>query len=81
MKTTGTTITALVASVTPALAAGGGGTEGISLLTALFLGFGALVIVFQLIPGLVLFAAMLKGLFSPAEEPAVAIAEAGEDEP
>jgi len=35
----------------------------------LFLGFGALIIVFQFVPSMILFGSMLKGLFSsPAKE-------------
>ncbi len=49
--------------VAPALAADGGFVKGTSILVILFLGFAALIIVFQFIPGLVLFVSMLKGLF------------------
>ncbi len=45
------------------LAASGGKTEGSSILIILFLTFGALIIVFQLIPGVILFVSMIKGLF------------------
>lgn len=45
------------------LAAGGQETMGISLLVILFLGFGALIVLFQLIPSFVLFCSMFKGLF------------------
>jgi hypothetical protein len=53
-----------LASVAPALAADGGEVKGSTLLLILFLGFAALIIVFQFIPGLVLFVTMLKGLFT-----------------
>jgi hypothetical protein len=49
-------------SASPAYAASEPGDVG--LLAWLFLGIGALVIVFQLIPGLILYGSMLKGLFS-----------------
>jgi len=55
-----------LASVAPALAATGSEAKGSTFLLILFLGFAALIIVFQFIPGLVLFATMLKGLFTPA---------------
>ena len=62
-----------LASVAPALAANGSEAKGSTFLIILFLGFAALIIVFQFIPGLVLFATMLKGLFTrapkKAEEP------------
>jgi hypothetical protein len=44
-------------------AAGSAGT-GMDFVTFLFLGFIALIAVFQLVPALVLFFSMLKGLFS-----------------
>ena len=56
----------ILASVAPALAANGSEGKGSTFLLILFLGFAALIIVFQFIPGLVLFATMLKGLFSRA---------------
>jgi len=51
-------------SVAPALAANGSEVNGSSFLLILFLGFVALIIVFQFIPGLVLFASILRGLFT-----------------
>jgi hypothetical protein len=53
-----------LASVAPALAADGREVKGSSFLIILFLGFAALIIVFQFIPGLVLFVTMLKSLFT-----------------
>jgi hypothetical protein len=58
--------------VTPALAADGGVAKGSSLLLILFLGFGALIVVFQFIPGMMLFFSMLKGLFTVAPKRAPA---------
>ncbi len=63
MKRTMTTLGALMAMATPAIAAGGMETEGTSMFTILFVGFGALIVVGQLIPGIVLFGGMVKGLF------------------
>jgi hypothetical protein len=37
----------------------------------LFLGFAALIVVFQLVPSVILLGAMLKGLFSTKESPTV----------
>ncbi len=42
----------------------GTGGEESGWLWMLFLGFGALIIVFQLVPSMILFGSMLKGLFS-----------------
>jgi hypothetical protein len=63
MKRTMTTLGALMAMATPAMAVGATETEGISLITILLVGFGALILVGQLIPGIVLLSGMLKGLF------------------
>ena len=38
-----------------------------SILTMLFLGLCALIVVFQLVPSVILFIGMVKGLFAPAE--------------
>jgi hypothetical protein len=65
MKHTMTTLGALMAMATPAMA-GGMETEGTSLVTILLVGFGALIVVAQLIPALVLFGGMVKGLFRAA---------------
>lgn len=49
-------------------------------LWTLFIGFGALIIVFQLVPAAVLFGSMLKGLFS-ATTKKTAMAAADKHEP
>jgi hypothetical protein len=64
MRTLMRTIIVTLASVAPALAAEGSLVKGSSILIILFLGFASLIIVFQFIPGLVLFVSMLKGLFT-----------------
>jgi hypothetical protein len=56
----------IMVTATPALASSDPETTGGSLLVFLFLGFGALIVVFQLIPSLILFGSMLKGLFGGA---------------
>jgi hypothetical protein len=62
------TVILTLASVAQAFAATGSEVKGISFLLILFLGFAALIIVFQFIPGLVLFITMLKGLFTRASK-------------
>jgi len=64
------TVIVILASATTALAADGSVVKGSAFLIILFLGFAALIIVFQFIPGLVLFATMLKSLFSRAPKKA-----------
>ena len=63
MKLIITVLTAIMVKATPVLASSGQESVGTSLLVLLFLGFGALIVVCQLIPSLVLFCSMLKGLF------------------
>ncbi len=72
MKGTTTAVTMLMPLVlcTTALAANGAESEGLSLLTLLFIGFFALIVVMQLIPGLSLLVSMLAGIFSSGEEKA-----------
>ena len=50
--------------VTPVIAAAAPADEGGSLLLTLFIGFFALIVVFQLVPACLLFVGILKGLFS-----------------
>ena len=74
MKTIFRTAAVTLAWTVPVLAANGSEADESGLLAILFLGFGALVLVFQLIPGLVLFGTMLKELFTPAPRKAPATA-------
>jgi hypothetical protein len=55
---------ALAVGVTSAYAANGSESEGMGLMTMLFLGFLAVIIVFQSIPAVLLFFSMLRGLFN-----------------
>lgn len=66
MKTTITTLATTLATATAALAATTADAGGMGLLTWLFLGFGALVVVLQCVPAAVLFAAMLRSVFPAA---------------
>jgi hypothetical protein len=75
-------IVVTLALIPPAMAAGDPGSEESSLLVTLFLSFGAMIIVFQLIPSLILFCSMLKGLFTkPAKEVSLPAGGNGEDQP
>jgi hypothetical protein len=64
MRTLMRTVILILASVATPLAADGSVVKGSSILIILFLGFAALIIVFQFIPGLVLFTTLLKSLFT-----------------
>jgi hypothetical protein len=57
-------LTAIMLMTIPALASSDMETAGTSVLVLLFLGFGALIVACQLVPSLILFCSMLKGLFS-----------------
>ena len=58
----------IMVKATTVLAASGQEKLEVSLLTIIFLVFGAIIIVGQLVPCLMLFFSMLKGLFDHAEK-------------
>jgi hypothetical protein len=66
MKVICAAVLSMLITGTQSMASGGAGGEGLGILAILFMGFGAIIIVLQLIPALVLLAGMLKALFSPA---------------
>jgi len=69
MKTIIATVLSLLITATKVLANGKTGNgEGLGLLATFFIAFGILVILFQLLPGLMLFGGMIKGLFSSVEK-------------
>jgi hypothetical protein len=63
MKRTTITVLALLAAVTPALASGGTEPAGTGLFVSLLMAFGLLIVLFQLVPGAVLFCSIIKTLF------------------
>jgi hypothetical protein len=72
----------LLGSSTTALAAGSAETGGLSWMVILFLVFGGLILVFQLIPGFLLFLSMLKGFFSASSKDTVpAVGSKGDGKP
>jgi hypothetical protein len=75
MKTALRTILAILGGTASAFASGDVTLENGGLLTTLFLGFGVCIFVFQLVPAAVLFAAMIKGLFSAGPEKATVTTE------
>lgn len=66
MKTMMTIAATVAATVQPLAASNGTEAAGTSLFTIIFLVFGALIVVCQLVPGLLLFCSMVKGLFGVA---------------
>jgi hypothetical protein len=58
------TLIALITFSSTAFAAGHSGAGEGSLLLSLFIGFFALIVVFQLVPAVILFVGMVKGLAS-----------------
>ena len=75
MKTTLRTLIATLIWIPSALAANEASSEGSGFLITLFLGFGALILVFQLAPALVLFGSMIKGLLTRTAKESVVNAE------
>lgn len=72
MKTIYAITLALVITGTQAVASGGGiSGNGVNLLATLLIAFGALIVVFQFVPGIMLFIGMLKGLYSSTEKKTV----------
>ena len=68
MRVLKSTIIAMVITATEALAYGGGANgEGPSLLMILFMGFGAVIIVCQIFPAVMLFCGIVKGLMQAAK--------------
>jgi hypothetical protein len=57
-------LTCVAFAVSPVIAAAAPAKEGGSLLLTLFIGFFALIVVFQLVPACLLFVGILKGLFT-----------------
>ena len=69
MKTAYVTILALAMTASYAFAGGASlASEGFSFLTIFFIGFVALVVVFQLVPAVTLLFGMVKALLSKGEE-------------
>ena len=81
MKRSIVNVIAMILVIAAAAFADDGASEQGGWLWALFIGFGALIIVFQLIPATVLFGSMLKGLFSAtAKKAALAPADKNEQQ-
>lgn len=68
MKTFLKLTTALLMAASYAHASSGASADEGSFLVTLFLAFGAIIIVFQLIPGLLLFSSMVRALFPSSEK-------------
>lgn len=69
MRTVSATLLSLIITATRAMAAGGGTeSEGLGLLATFFIAFGILIVLFQFIPGIMMFVGMLKGIFSADDE-------------
>ena len=64
MKTMKLLATMLISSTSAVYAATSAQSVGAGILSYLFLGFFALIIVSQLVPAVILFAGMMKGLFA-----------------
>jgi len=63
MKTISTIGLLLLVSISYTLASGWTEIEGLGPMTAFFIAFGVLIVLFQFVPGLMLFAEMLRKVF------------------
>jgi len=77
MKTTTRILIATMVALFPVYAVAGE-TSGSGILMTAFIGFLALIIAFQLIPALMLFFAMLKGVFAAVTSKPVGLGMDGE---
>lgn len=68
MKTMRVLFSMMAGSATAVYAAAGSQSEGTGILTYFFIGFFALVIVSQLIPALIMFVGLVRGLFARPEK-------------
>jgi hypothetical protein len=68
MKTLRMMVTMMAGSASAAFAASGVQSQETGILVYFFIGFFALIIVSQLVPALILFIGMVKGVFSPSEK-------------
>ena len=71
MKTMKLLALTMISSTSAAYAATSAPNEGAGILTYLFLGFFALIIVTQLVPAVILFCGIVKGLFVREEKTSV----------
>ncbi|SDZ75177.1 hypothetical protein SAMN05660420_00122 [Desulfuromusa kysingii] len=68
MRNSVMTLVCVLFAVSSSVAATAPAEEGGSLLLMLFIGFFALIVVFQLVPACLLFVGMLKGLFARKQD-------------
>ncbi len=68
MKTMKLLAAMIVSSTSVVYAAASAQSEGAGILTYFFIGFFALIIVSQLVPAMILFVGMVKGLFAGQEK-------------
>ena len=73
MKTLRMFISIVAGSASAAYAATGVQGEGAGILTYFFIGFFALIIVSQLVPAMILFFGLVKGMFSLPEKTSVKV--------
>jgi hypothetical protein len=71
MKTMRLFVTLMMGSASAAFAAAESQGEGMGILIYMFVGFFALIIVAQLVPAIILFSSMIKGLFRAPKKSSV----------
>jgi len=73
MKTLRMLMTMVVGSASAAYAAAGTHNDGAGILAYAFIGFFALIVVSQLVPAMILFFGMIKGVFAGKEKTSVSV--------
>lgn len=69
MKTVYSIVLSFVITGAQALASGGAGEGGeLGFLSMFFIAFAVLIVIFQFVPGFLLFFGMIRGLFSSADK-------------
>lgn len=73
------TLALSLCSASSAFAASGAENDDTGLFFWLFIGFAAMIIAFQFLPGIMMFLGMAKGLFSSAAKEQTTAKESGKD--
>lgn len=72
-------LTLSLCSASSAFAASGAENDDTGLFFWLFIGFAAMIIAFQFLPGIMMFFGMAKGLFTSGSKESAAAKDAGKD--
>jgi len=79
MRVLTSALAGMMATATQVMAASGADAEPLSFMTILFVGFVAVILVFQIFPTVILFIGMVKGVLAPAVKKEDAATETGNE--